>query len=389
MKKKLLIFTFSSLVSLVLLEIGIRTTKYIILADRKSSFSKEVNTSSRDYKDSIKIAAMGDSFTFGGGVQSWETYPHLLQKKLDKKFPKMNIVVTNNGLCEATSRDILENLEPAIKLTAPDVILLLVGGANTFDLLRDTARDESSFLEDLDKIQVFKMLRWVSIELTSRFGFDQKYEIKSSGDRSKHVARLEAIISDIINPKMDGREPIYDEEQFSQLMRSFKLQSTYDAKKVALIFKDAMDSESNRKKYTNLKKIHAAFNNLVAWDKKMLDYLKEDLSKIYEIATRNNIFLVLQLYPVEYKAVNEVISSFASEKKLLLVNHGKTFNEKIQKELGGKRKKLIFNDDHATIEGHKLMAENVFEKLGPFLEKNVEKLKANGRDTQYLSRDEY
>jgi len=69
--------------------VTIRTNSLGMRDDREINFEKQ--------KGSYRILCVGDSFTFGQGVESKEAYPKLLESELRLKFPDKNIEVLNAG----------------------------------------------------------------------------------------------------------------------------------------------------------------------------------------------------------------------------------------------------------------------------------------------------
>lgn len=73
-----------------------------------------------------KIVAFGDSLTFGYGANSNESYPKILQNKI-------NITVINEGISGDTTTDGLERIHEVLEKNSPSMILIGLGGN---DMLR-------------------------------------------------------------------------------------------------------------------------------------------------------------------------------------------------------------------------------------------------------------
>lgn len=74
--------------------------------------------------DTFRIACLGDSHTFGHGVEDDETWPAHLQRLLDVRFPERRIEVLN---CGVNGYDTVQEelwLEAAVLDYAPDLVLL-------------------------------------------------------------------------------------------------------------------------------------------------------------------------------------------------------------------------------------------------------------------------
>jgi len=84
----------------------------------------------------FRILAIGDSFTFGAGINREQTWPAQLERALDKRFPSSSITVINGGIFGynlAQIGDLTEELLPGF---SPQVVILGVFSGG-FDRLKD------------------------------------------------------------------------------------------------------------------------------------------------------------------------------------------------------------------------------------------------------------
>lgn len=92
-----------------------------------------------------KIVAFGDSLTAGFGLTEQESYPYLLQKRLDREG--FNYEVVNAGISGDTSLGGLERIDWVLEEKNVEILILELG-AN--DLLRNVPVDRMK--ENLEKI---------------------------------------------------------------------------------------------------------------------------------------------------------------------------------------------------------------------------------------------
>jgi len=119
-KKFLPRFLASRILSILLLILSSACTK-----ENKSIKNIEHITTQKDNKNTLKILAIGDSLTAGYGVSEDQSYPKLLEKKLnDSKTP---VIITNAGVSGNTSAQILNRLEWILSQDNYDVVLLCSG----------------------------------------------------------------------------------------------------------------------------------------------------------------------------------------------------------------------------------------------------------------------
>lgn len=81
------------------------------------------NVFSPDTKNGLRLAVVGDSFTFGPGMQYWDTFPHKLQTIYNIDNPKPILEVLNFGTPGASSLDEVETVKKALKAKADLIIL--------------------------------------------------------------------------------------------------------------------------------------------------------------------------------------------------------------------------------------------------------------------------
>lgn len=144
---------------------------------RNDAQVRESIGSKRAYKDQIVILSLGDSFTFGGEGLPNNSYPAFLDRIIKKK--NINSSVLNHGICESTSRFVLDNFATELSFTNPDVVLLLTGASDLFapypnaDKI-ETLYEKSDFF--IKKTHVFKLFRHIYFELSERY---YKWKLKS------------------------------------------------------------------------------------------------------------------------------------------------------------------------------------------------------------------
>lgn len=144
MRKRLLLF-FATLVVLLLGSIGLDRLTGLFLADQglifprnvrvkfdTPEFSSNIKTNSMGFRDreftpkklaGTRIVAIGDSFTFGWGVEAEESWPKVLEARL--RSAGVAVEVANIGKPGASPKNYADLAEKSISLLHPD--LLIVG----------------------------------------------------------------------------------------------------------------------------------------------------------------------------------------------------------------------------------------------------------------------
>src|SRR5262245_33377873 len=74
----------------------------------------------------VRIVALGDSFTQGYGVEEGEAYPRQLERRLAARDPARTYEVVNLGIPGTSPRDYLEHLRDPGLAYHPDIVLVAV-----------------------------------------------------------------------------------------------------------------------------------------------------------------------------------------------------------------------------------------------------------------------
>ena len=90
-------------------------------------------------KNSVRILCLGDSFTWGWGVNDNETYPAELEKLLQIRYPRLDVQVLNAGVSGYGTDEELEFLKKRGADLKPDIVISQFFSGNDFDDNRHAA----------------------------------------------------------------------------------------------------------------------------------------------------------------------------------------------------------------------------------------------------------
>jgi len=159
--------------------------------------------------------------------------------------------------------------------------------------------------------------------------------------------------------KAIGQNPD-DEYHYYAMSRAFGLQSHYNADQIVERCKTMMDEDPSlrqNQKFINHLEMFEVRND---WEERVGEWLDGDLEEIHRLVRGTGATLVVQNYPVSYPHANARLQALADENGLPMVDNLSRFDEAVA-NYG--RAPYLFDDDHCTPGGHRLMAENVYRVL--------------------------
>jgi len=201
---KLSLFIISTILSLSFVELGLRLAGEIVLIKTQKEYIPpfdEKNSEDHDHTyeiysknnqtinkvDPSLALCIGDSFTNGGNVQSYDTYPFHLFSNFQKS--NHNVSVLNLGKCESSTFDSFLRIKEFIKKrkenkkSIPGKIIILTGSADLFGLNFGQVNDtelipyEVPLLKGIKSLRIYKIYRFFKYELFRRFALTDSLKI--------------------------------------------------------------------------------------------------------------------------------------------------------------------------------------------------------------------
>lgn len=271
--------------------------------------------------DSLKIYCLGDSFTYGMGLESDQAYPKILEKKLQQKYPGKNIEVYNLGKPSHGLSYVYYTIKE-LHETKKDqnATFLVLGGWNVSDY--DFARfDKERSLKTSDKIKLFLNNFRTFRFLKSYLLFKKIYYPYGNED---YVPPFWAKTN-------------YDFYKYQKIDLDYleKIAAYAKDNRLNLVFLNYPQNPPPTNPYTNLEVNHYMFSTQKITDQ---DYLIKDRSK-------NEI------------AINSLIRFTADKNNFPLIDINQGFID------SGKKLQDLIQDDyyHPSREGQAQMAATVFD----------------------------
>jgi tetratricopeptide (TPR) repeat protein len=320
---------------------------------------------------------------------------------------------------------VLNELDNNIVTVKPDLIILLIGGANKWNYIgySEYLREKSLFSLSQDylyRIRVYKLAKLLFLNIRKKvknnlenlhfiikrfiYKVQNKYEeaLKwfkegirvnprdSSGyagigwlykDQGNYEEALKWFKEGIrVNPRDSG---IYHE-----IGQIYEKQDNYE-EAIKWFMKGIKSNPNRRQGYIGLMKIlektdrkyyaeikdslrRITRGNQVALnfiemlknkniEQELIDWVRHDIERIIILCQSRGIKIILQNYPCE-EDVNKVIKEFAIEHSIPFVNNLQVFNELLSnKEV--KREDYFRPDGHCTSRGYGIIAQNLYDKI--------------------------
>ena len=164
MKDKIFIFLAGFVTVLLLMELALRVIGFVHLRNATESGGGK----GRDDKH-FTVLCVGDSFVNGLGAPEGKDFPSQLQDLFDAEVGKEHFRVVNRGVGGYNTWYILNELEGNIKEYYPDLVILLVGGANYWNFQGYTSYlQDSSFsarlFNGLYRVRLFKLAKLLMVD---------------------------------------------------------------------------------------------------------------------------------------------------------------------------------------------------------------------------------
>lgn len=391
--KKPCSIVISIIIFLVVSEMILRTAGFFYFFSRRD---RQIMERLRDGTAKHVILCLGDSFTFGGGLDPKYSYPRQLQDLFDASKARAKALVINGGLCEYNSSQVLENLPGNIRRYKPNIIVLLVGASNRFNFigfLKDNSIS-SKLKQFVYRLRIYKIYKITMLNIRIKL-----FEIKAGKKIDKLSRELEQyafidaidpdkhILEDVADANHDlieylrkigeeravielfkkytgeHQDPQFLQYQISEFMEDIFDGSNKDSKTIMADLQKKLEEAPDLKNnnsfflyyYLFFKKIKGIYS-----DEKIDNWLRHDLEAIVDICRKNNIRVVIQEYPYPYPDANAVLRGIANKYALPLARNAETFGKLIMKE--GKSHYFL-DDSHCTASGYQIMAENVYKVI--------------------------
>lgn len=281
-------------------------------------------------KSSKRIMVLGDSRTFGWGVNESETYCSYLNTFL-KNTEVLNLGVPGYNILKG--KDLLEKWYPFFK---PDLVILAFNGANThlLDYLSDVDRKNlyHSFLGN-SRFYLFVMDRWATLKKYTR--------------RRLNILEYRHDYEDALHFLQKNHAPVIllsfpDLVQIQSLKSQDNLFIT--AQKILRLEKD-----KNQVPHWMYKRLLELSN---------IHFLNPIHKKDIEPFVKNHIDIA-SLNQDEQTAIfqyQEILKEIAKTHQIPLIDYLSIFKKHAEKN-------LFLDEGHATPLGHKIIAEELFKEI--------------------------
>lgn len=377
----------------MVLEITLRVTGLVFLFRHQEKHGVFFNK-----EDAYRIVCLGDSFTYGLGAEPADSYPAQLERMLNDKHGKSTCAVINAGILGSNSSSIvLEKLYYYVDTYNPDMILLMMGGNNSWmfskealaylndfndrDFLGATLKKANTFASSLKIYKLSKALWFYCRHREIINAAETGLITVTAGKQSQRNSfrKIDADVNEYLNDCFIQKKYGLAKEKIKEAVRDPQFVSVvFNLGTVINVLNWATKENSGA-----LKKEIGEINEIVraCYDQKtsqtiewILDalvslrsdtevpfrILKEDITKVYFLAKVRKIRLILMTYPHWECGINKDIREISASLRIPLIDNEKLFREKIDaKDLG----KFFVADGHCNARGYRFMATNIYGRI--------------------------
>ena len=372
MKRKLLALFLGSLAVLIAGEAALRVGGYVWRG--KARYDKSETAG-------YTILCLGDSYTSGSGESPENSYPRQLEALLNRGGRGKTFSVLNGGIPSCNTAQILQQLDSNIKKAKPDLVLLLAGGANSWnywglDSRRlDGARWPARLGYALNSIKLVKLAKLLYMSLHAEppglkeLYYEEAVACRLKGDDARALELLKKLIE--LEPG-NGNNYLMAADIYSRTNKAGEalawLEKGIKADPDCLgNFAAAGDTLSRLgraaegRKYTEkafpVRAVPSPRESGTEYELAIRSWIGSDIARIAALCRERGIPLILQNYPPSAHAffTPEIYYEAAAKNSLQLVDNYSAFSERL-----GKGRELIGSDPfgHPNAEGYGLMAAN-------------------------------
>ncbi len=401
---KLAVLLCGAAAAVILLELGLRIAG--------SAQLQKASRQDPDNDGGYRIVCLGDSFTFGVGADKDKSYPAQLQKMLDRAGGK-KFKVLNRGVNSFNTTMILTGFRERLdKEPPPDMVILMAGGANTWNAV---GRTKDSRIRDFFlNMKVYKLARLLTKNISQKLT-GQKEPAAGAGEADKpglsakereEQTSLYKRFTDLMEQDAYGEalKVAYRLKELSPSSASsyiriarvyFRMHDVVNAgeyyqKAIEIDPKDAhiehtyaaftrcfMQSQDRARiaygidfltlglrQHPDLKYFIQMLRNQNKYLQELYPWINSDIKEIARLCRQRGIKLLIMTYPrgevYEYN-VNTIIKQIAREEPLDMVDNEKVFRRLLS--TGYKVEDLFVPDTHCNARGYAVIAENIYGKL--------------------------
>ncbi|MBI5239655.1 MAG: hypothetical protein HY926_04225 [Elusimicrobia bacterium] len=349
------------------------------------------------------VLCLGDSFTYGNGAPRDLSYPRQLEGLLNEGGGRRRFVVVNGGVPGHNTSQILATLEARLETVRPDLVILLAGMANPWNLrgyhsFRSGRTWSAALLDGLYRVRTFKLakLLWrdlrrpaarplpaAAAERIRRANAlarecdglsDRGVFAKAAGCYGRVVAlnpadvrayhglgvslthagrHREAVSAFMSGVEADPGSP--DNVNYGVLVGLCFSREGPDARREIVGFFEKLrerfpEAALPRQVLALVRDEEVRAEDIAAW-------MEGDLERIVAVCRGRGVAVLMQSYPLQADLRNK---DFAARISVPFVDHTEAFGRVISE---GRRGEYLVFDGHCSARGYGLMAEGLRRKM--------------------------
>lgn len=361
-----------------------------------SRYVTEVPAIERHAGDAYTILCAGDSFTYGAGAPAESSYPRQLEGLLKARFPGRAFRVVNGGEVAQNTAQALRWLPGALAKVKPDCVVLLSGGANSWNYWGYRSGPGPASWPFYERIRLLRLARllWRSAARPES-GPESRPRLKAAGpaqiacmNANHKAADSAAGLKNALElcekaAAVDGRDVL-------SMANLGMLHINYGSAEEGLRWlKKAVEiAPENNQLYSSIYAGYLRLNNRAEAEKWLklgaiksggaapaafsggLDtgaWLRKDLDGIIDLVAARKIGLIMQNYPsvggdlAGTRRASEIIREVAAARGVPFVDQGAVF---ARLTANGQRDEYFARKDpHCSARGYGVMAAQVADAL--------------------------